>query len=285
MYYNSIKKLENLSETLFLPLYCRAIESNTKNPILIDEKSVQIVKNLDKYFSENKSNFNQMLLKRNLPKLYVIKISLLTKKIDEYANKFLTKNPNGLIVNLGCGLDLRYHRLADKKVDFYDIDFPEVINLKKQFIKEKSNYHLVGLSIFDFKWFDVLKQKKNKSILFIAQGVFEYLEENKVKSLILELQKNFPGSEIVFDVVNSYFVKKKHYINKKFQKRYNLSKEITFNFGIARSNELMSWNTGIMFLDEWSFYDAPHKKIRFHFLDRIYERFRKTFFIVHYKLD
>ena len=100
------------------------------------------------------------------------------------------------------------------------------------------------------------------------------------------MQKKFPGCEIVFDVVNSYFVKNKQdNIKKRFQKQYNLNKDLTFNFGIEKSNELMSWGEGIIFLDEWSFYDDVHEKFKFHFVDRIHERFRKTIFIVHYKLN
>ena len=285
MDYNVINKLNSLSETLFLTLYCRAIESNTKNPIIKDEKSIEIVKNLDKYFSESRSNFREMLLKRKLPKLYIKKISLLTKKFDEYANNFLIKNPNGIIINMACGLDTRFFRIANKKVDFYDIDFQEVIELKKQFTTEKDNYHFIGSSLLDFNWIENLSKKKNKQILFIAQGVFGYLKENEVRLLIFELQKNFPGCEIVFDIVNSYYVKKKQdKIKKGFQTRYNLSKDVTYNFGIKKSNELMSWDEGIIFLDDWSFYDDAHEKIKFHVIDRIHEHLRKTIFIVHYKL-
>lgn len=287
MDYKIINKLNNVSETLFLPLYCRAIESNTKNPIIKDEKSTEIAKNLDKYFSENRSSFNEMLLKRKLPKLYVIGINLMTKKFDEYASNFLTKNPNGIIVNMGCGLDTRFFRIANEKVDFYDIDLPEVIELKKQFINEKDNYHFIGSSLLDYNWIKNISKKKNEHILFIAQGLFSYLKEDEVKSLIFELQKNFPGCEIVCDITNSYLIKNltKDRIKKKYQTRFNVGKDITYYFGIKKADELMSWGKGIIFLDERSFFDEPHEKIKFYTIGRILEHIRKTSFIVHYKLN
>ena len=280
-----INKINNLSETLFLPLYCRAIESNTKNPVILDKKSVEMVNILDKYFQKSKSSFHEMLLKRNLPELYVKKICLLTKKFDEYANEFLKKNPNAMIANIASGLDTRYFRINNENIDFYDIDFQEVIDLKKQFIDEKENYHFIGSSLLDLKWIEDLSKKKNENVLFIAQGIFEYLKEEEVKSIIFKLQKTFPGCEIVFDIVNSYYVKKmQDKIKKAFQTRYNLSKDLTYHFGIRKSDELTSWGKGIIFLDDWSFYDDAHEKIKFHLMDRIHEHFRKTIFIVHYKL-
>ena len=114
-----------------------------------------------------------------------------------------------------------------------------------------------------------------------------YLKENEVRSLVFELQKNFPGCEIVFDVINSYYVEKKvqDKIKKKFETKITLDKDVNYYFGIKKSNELMTWGKGIIFLDETSIYDQPHDKIKYYIYNRIYEHFRKTIFIVHYKLN
>ena len=45
--------IDGVSNTLFLPLYSRAIESQTKDPIINDQKSVEIVNHLDKIFSKS----------------------------------------------------------------------------------------------------------------------------------------------------------------------------------------------------------------------------------------
>ncbi len=279
-------RLNNLSKTLFFPLYCRAIESKRKNPILKDEKAVEIVNILDKYFSKTNSDFYEMLLQQKLPKTYVKKINLLTKKFDEYAINFLLKKPNGIIVNMGCGLDTRFNRI-NKKVEFYDLDLPEVIELKKQFLEENNYYHFISSSLLDFRWIDSLSKNKNQTFMFLAQGIFSYLRENDVKSLIFELQKKFPGCEIVFDVVNSYYVKKlkRDKIKKRFQQRYNLGKDVSYNFGIKESNDLENWGEGIAFVDEWYFYKDSSYKLKFHILDRILESLNKPRWIVHYKLN
>jgi len=174
-------KITGVSETLFLPLYSRAIESQTKDPIINDQKSVEIVNHLDKIFSKSNSKLHKMLFNRKLSKEYVVRIALRTKKFDEYVSDFLSKNPNGVIVNIGCGLDTRFYRIDNGKVEWYDIDLPQVIELKKHFINENDRYHFISSSLTDYSWMDILFQNKGRPFMFIAEGVFRYLHENEVK--------------------------------------------------------------------------------------------------------
>jgi O-methyltransferase involved in polyketide biosynthesis len=40
---------------------------------------------------------------------------------------------------------------------------------------------------------------RQRSFLFLAEGVFMHLEEAQVRSLVLTLRDHFPGAELVFD--------------------------------------------------------------------------------------
>ena len=44
--------------------------------------------------------------------------------------------------------------------------------------------------------------------LNISEGVFRYLHRGDVKSLVLELQSRFPGSELVCEVFNGVWLKR-----------------------------------------------------------------------------
>ena len=205
-----LTKINGVSETLFFMLYSRAIESQSKNPIIKDEKSVEIVNYLDKIFSKSDSKVHRMLYNRNLSNDYIVLKALRTKKFDKYASDFLLKNPNGIIVNMGCGLDTRFYRIDNGKAEFFDIDLPNVIDLKKQFIDKNNRYHLISSSLNDFNWIDALFKHKGRGFMFLAEGVFQYFNESEVKSLMFELQKNFSGCEIVFDVTSIYMKKKRN---------------------------------------------------------------------------
>jgi len=58
----SINKITDISETLLIPLYSRAAESQTEKPILIDKKTVDITKELNKILKNSDSSLHQVLV-------------------------------------------------------------------------------------------------------------------------------------------------------------------------------------------------------------------------------
>ncbi len=48
-------------------------------------------------------------------------VAVRTEILDELTNAFLQKHPDCIVVNLGCGLDTRYYRLNNNKVQWYDL--------------------------------------------------------------------------------------------------------------------------------------------------------------------
>ncbi len=83
-----------------------------------------------------------------------------------------------------------------------------MIEFKKQFYEETDRYHLIAASVFDYAWMDQVAKIGKHPVLFMAEGVFMYLDGDKVKDLILTLQSRFPGSELVCEVVTALFTRK-----------------------------------------------------------------------------
>jgi len=285
----SLKKMTDISETLLIPLYARATESQTEHPILIDTKAVEITKELNKIFKTSDSllyqNLSKGKIRRRLGKKLNVILTLRTRKFDRYCTSFLQKNPNGIIVELGCGLSTRFQRIDNGTVTWYDLDFPEVIDIKRQFFKETERYHFIESSVSDFNWMKKIQQD-NKNILFLAEGLFMYLHEDDVKNLVINLQKTFSGCELACDVVHTFIVKilKRKIWRKKFQRDYHLGKEASFYFGISDSRDLEQWNQGILFLDDWTHFDEKEKKLGWINILARTKKLRKTQWIIHYKL-
>jgi len=285
--------LNNLSKTMLITLYARAIESQSANPILIDDKSVEIVNKLNPLLSSD-DPFYLNLINGKIPKSCITITALRSKLLDEYVTNFLKKEPTGIVVEIGCGLGTRFFRTNNNQMDWYDLDLPEIIKLKKQFIQENDRYHFISSSVFDLKWMDSLAKKKNHSFLFIAEGVFIYLYENDIKELFLKLQKSFPGCEIVFDVNNSHLVKwiqKIHHIFFKTplkDERYYgdyFKRETPFKWGIKNEKEIEKWNQGIKFIDERIYFDYKINETWFLKPLSYFKFYRKSRYIVHYKLN
>ena len=284
----SIKTITDISETLLIPLYARAQETLSKNPIINDRKAVEITEQLNKIFVTSNLPLHQQLVKgkirRTANKKLTVFLSLRTKKFDGYCLDFLKRIPNGTIVELGCGLSSRFSRIDNGTVVWYDLDLPEVIEIRKQFFQETTRNHMIALSVLDYRW---MENFPTKNILFIAEGLFMYLHEEEVKSLVLEMQKKFPRCELVCEVDNTFVIntlKKKRW-KKKFQRDHHLGPEATLHFGIQDGNDLESWGQGITFLDEWTVFDDHEKKLGWMNLFSFSKRLRKAQWIVHYQLN
>jgi O-methyltransferase involved in polyketide biosynthesis len=66
------------------------------------------------------------------------------REFDRLARAFLTEHPNGMIVDLGCGLDTRFERVDNGQVVWYGVEMPEVIELREEQLGETARCHLVG---------------------------------------------------------------------------------------------------------------------------------------------
>ena len=285
----SFLNITDISETLLLTLYARAFESQSTNPILIDHKAVEITQILNNLFEKSDSSLHQSLRKGAVRKRMGNKLNaslcLRTRKFDHYCTEFLTKYPTGTIVELGCGLSTRFPRIDNEKITWYDLDFPEIIAIRKQFFTETNRYHFIPSSVLDFSWIEQIKNHP-KNILFIAEGLFMYLYEDDVKNLILTLQQTFPGCELACEVANTFIVKtlQRKLWRKKFQHDFHLGKKATFHYGITNSNAFEHWNTGIEFLDDWTYFDDKEKKLGWMNFFRHFKKLKKAQWIIHYTL-
>jgi len=280
--------LSSVSETLFIPLYCRAIETLSDNPIIHDNKAVEIVRQLDRELASSPNRLSSALIKRKLPKKLPATMALRTRKFDQYVQDFIGNNDTPVIVNLGCGLDTRFEKVDNGKTEWFDLDFPEVIDLRRQFFTESDRYHLIASSVLDFNWIaKVLNNTQGRPFLFLAEGLLMYLDELNVKELLLKLQSNFPGCELVCEAFNKYWVKKMQsgYYRWKFQKQLHLDKQTVFTFGISNSKEFENWNKGIKFLDDWTYFDDNEPKLGWFKLFKNFELLRKVQWTVHYRLS
>ena len=280
-------RLSDVSTTSLITLYCRALESQSTEPLLNDPKAVEITQQLSPELAKSEDKFYQNLAKGKVDKNMIVHIALRAKRYDQYATDFLTQSPDGIVVNIGCGLDTRFFRIDDGRSEVYDLDFPAVIALKKNFLAENERYHFIASSVLDFDWMEPLAQLKDRPFMFLAEGVFMYLQPDEVKSLVLTLQAEFPGAELVCEMFNSFWLKKsfKWMMDVKLQKELHLGKEATFNFGIKEARDLEQWHPGIKVLDEWSYVDEPEKKIgALRFMKHI-NLLRKTQWTVHYRLN
>jgi O-methyltransferase involved in polyketide biosynthesis len=159
--------LSGVPETLLIPLYQRAQEAQRADAMLKDDKAVEIVRKLNADFS----NFK-------LQQHDIVALVLRVREFDRFARDFLTVHPDGVVVHIGCGLDTRFERVDNGQVEWFDLDFPEVIDLRRELIGEDGGrYHLLSCSVLDPAWIEKVSALHPRPFLFIAEGVLPYFEE------------------------------------------------------------------------------------------------------------
>ncbi len=283
---NMLTEIGDIAGTSFITLYCHALETLSDNPILVDPKSVQIATELNKTLSHTDRPLYKMLVSGTLDRRLVVHIALRAKKYDDYAREFLRRFPGGVVVNIGCGLDSRFLRIDNGQMIFYDLDLPEVIALKRTFFEETGRYHLIASSVLDYGWMlTVLKHKG--PFLFLAEGVFMYLDGAEVRSLVLKLQERFQGSELVCEVVHSRWLAPplKNLLEFKLRREMHIGKDALFRSGIRNGREMEQWHSGLQFLEEWSYFDAEETKLGLLKVLKHIEFIRKTQWTVYYRLN
>jgi O-methyltransferase involved in polyketide biosynthesis len=240
--------LDGVAETLLATLYIRALESQRPDGLMKDEKAVEFVQEMGPAFEHIK----QIRMDED-DKVTII---LRNREFDFLAREFLASHTEAVVVHIGCGLDARFERVDNGHVEWYDLDLPQVIELRRMFIGgESGRYHLLGCSVFDSPWREAVSRHRPRPFLFLAEGVFMYFEPDQVRSLVLSLQAQFPGAELVFDAFSPFLVRANNL-------RMSLTKMgARYHWGLKRGKELESWHPGIRLVGQWGYFDRPEPRL------------------------
>jgi O-methyltransferase involved in polyketide biosynthesis len=230
--------LSEEQETLLIPLYSKAVESQKPDPIFVDEKAQDILKQIEYDFARLK-----------IPRKTAITLCIRASKLDAYTRAFLADHPQSVVIHLGCGLDSRCLRAKHENAEWYDLDFPPVIDLRRKFYEETPIYHLIPSSVTDLRWTDAISPQ-GRSVLVIAEGLLMYLKEADVKALFLKLKDAFPGCDLACDVYSVLTAQraKGHPSLKKTG--------AVIQWGIDDARGIEQWASGIRLKEEWYFTQA-----------------------------
>lgn len=254
-----LKNMSDVAMTGLITAFCHAVESRSAKPILHDPKAESIAGRLAPMLVAIPDSFRQHFTQSSMFALWdmmLAGIALRARKYDEYARNFAAQHKECCIINLGCGLDARFWRIDDGYIQFYDLDLPVTIALKRRLVEKNSRYHLIGTSVLDHQWLEQLAQEQTGQYLFLAEGLFMYLPPEGVHNLILALQARFPGSELLCDVVPLWAVSPAaQWIG--WLKGWSAQ----YQFGVRHSREFEAWGPGLRFIEEWCYLDEEEPRL------------------------
>jgi len=247
--------LSGVAETLLITLYIRAIESQRSDALIKDERAEALVRQMDQDFLQSK--LAKIEDYSAIPSFMQVAIILRSREFDRHARDFLARHPEAVVVHIGCGLDTRFERVDNGQVEWYDLDLPDVIELRRKLIGgEGERYHLLACSVLDSAWLDTVSAHRQRPYLFLAEGVLMYFDEAQVKSLVLTLRGRFPGAELAFDAFSPFF----SWAN---NLRVTLTKVGARSYwALKHGKDLERWSDGIRLLDTRYPFQASEPRLR-----------------------
>jgi O-methyltransferase involved in polyketide biosynthesis len=258
-----IAALAAVSETLFFPLYARALESRSTHTVLRDPEAERLAATLDPAFTASPKRLHRRPAAHKLPSKLPLSLALRTPYFDRVTGAFLDSHPEGTVVSLGCGLCSRRSRLDNGLAHWVDLDLPEVMALRAQLLDAHERVTSVGRSVLDLGWLDTVAAACPPPFLFLAEGVFMYLPEDGVKALVRALADKFPGSDLVAEVFARSWVARMDsaWLRHKFQRQLFLDPSVRFVSGVDDGRDLEAWAPGARLLDEWTYFDDDEPRL------------------------
>ena len=176
-----------IEETLYLTLCGRALDNHLAHPILADPMANELVARLGYDCGRFRLSASP-----------IINIAHRAKKLDQVARGFIDRHPNAVGLDLGAGLDTRVFRIAPPDtVDWYDVDFPEVIAARRQLLPARANAHNLAADLTDPDWLAAVPG--DRPAVIVADGLMAFLTPDDLVALLERLVDHFPSGEIAFN--------------------------------------------------------------------------------------
>ncbi|PID90102.1 MAG: tetracenomycin C synthesis protein [Bacteroidetes bacterium] len=219
----------SIQETLLLPLWGRAYESQRANPRMKDPKAVEIIDRIDYDFPE--PSWLQGLAQNGaIARLMYI---------DDMIRRFTAEHPRGTIVNIGCGLDTTFYRVDNGQQMFYELDLPDVIEIRRALFEPDTERHVsIATSFLDTAYFE--KIRVEDGLLFTACGVLMYFSEAQIKGFFIEATDYFKRCEFYFDVVSPLGLKT---IKRSIIKQSGMDTIIPEGWGVKDAHAIAQWDS------------------------------------------
>ena len=184
-----------VQETLMIPLYGRKLCNDCFPDLYKDEMAETICNSVDYDFNELNKKSNSFFYKFG-----ALEAAMRNLDIAYEVNDYLKTYPEASVVNLGCGLDCTDHAVDNGKIKIYNIDFPDIIDIRNNLIPVIRETN-IGCDLNDTSWMD--KTDSSNGVIMFASGVFHYFSFEQVDKLINEMAKRFKGGRLVFDTVGT----------------------------------------------------------------------------------
>ena len=260
-------EMSNISETLFIPIWARAEETERQDSLVQDTYAVRILGAFDGIREKYRGSW-----------LSQLSIAVRTRSLDRVVSRFLAAHPRGTVITLGCGFDARSRRLDNGLACWVDVDLPEVMEQRRKYFADSQRHISIAGSALDPAWTAAVPDRE-EPVLAILEGLLMYFSPDKVRGILDILGAAFPGLECCFDVIAARYVGRAH-------KHDTVSKcAAPFLWGAECFEDVLAVRPGLTLLRQRDFFDCPAHRMRWLRFFRWVRSFKTACQIFHVRFD
>jgi O-methyltransferase involved in polyketide biosynthesis len=236
---------ETYLDRIYLPLYARAFETLRSDAIFQDERALELFKSLE--------IDRQKVMGGTVALLGCV---LRSQCFDQLVSTFLRKYSNCLVLNIGAGFCTRFARLGPTGVCWYDVDVPEVMEIRQRYgygclaDPVKANYRILSATLWETNEAAKLPPLPSYPVLVLMEGVSMYLSNKQTQQILDVLRHRYGQLEVVMDVVHQKFV----HATQEMPSLQNPSMQ--FCGGIESLEHLIDWQVGVENLERHNYLGA-----------------------------
>ncbi|AHF02492.1 methyltransferase [Marichromatium purpuratum 984] len=179
-----VPNLTDVPETMLWTLHNRASEAARADGVIRDPRALDIHRALDYDYERafGPADYSH---------------GVRSAIFDAELRAFLDAHPDGVIVNLGEGLETQRFRLDSDRALWLSVDLPESIAIRERFISPDARHLHLPMSALDTRWID--RVPSGRPVYVTAQGLFMYFDPEALAGLLRELATRLPGAWLAFD--------------------------------------------------------------------------------------
>ncbi|SFD53519.1 class I SAM-dependent methyltransferase [Streptomyces aidingensis] len=186
-----------VQETLLIPLYGRAVDHARAEPVLGDARAAELVTAIDYDFAR----FD------GVPSL--LGAVLRTALFDHWTREFLADHPDGTVVEIGTGLNTRYERVDNGRAAWFELDLPEVMELRAAHFPASPRRTAHAGSVTGPAWARAVAAARpapDAPLLLSAEAVLPFLPEDEARTTLAMTAARLPGAWLALDTAGPAIV-------------------------------------------------------------------------------
>ena len=232
-------KFGDIQETALIPLAIKASETSRPNPRIIDLKAKEIIDTL----GVDVSKYDPFLSHEGVVARTILFRNQLRALIHAY--------PEAVCINLGCGFDDKFSQVDNGRIQWFDVDLPDQIEVRRKVFVDKDRCTMMEGNALDGSWTSAIP--KADMYIVVMEGVLEYFSKEQVQTCLHMLCDCFPRGYLLAELHSP--------ILEKNNKHHDAVKHTnaTFGWGTKSGKEYLDLESRIELVSETSYNEEMKK--------------------------